>query len=72
MVIGRLPRSPRVIAINRPHRKHPQALFPGKNLKLLSVLNCEYLTGDVVNTQHRRYPQLIPAKAFALVGKQIG
>ena len=72
MVVGNLPRSPRVIAVNRPHRKHPQTLLPGKNLKLLSILNCEYLTGDVINTQHRGYSQLVPAKAFALAGKQIG
>ena len=71
MVVGGLPCSPRVIAVDRPHREHPQALLPGKNLKLLSVLDCEYLTTDVVNTQHRRNPQLVPAKAFALAGKQI-
>ena len=72
MVVGNLPRRPRVIAVDRPHRKHSQTLLFGKNLKLLSILNCEYLTGDVIYTQHRGYPQLVPAKAFALAGKQIG
>ena len=68
--VRQLPRRPRVVAVERPHREHSQALGPGERFQAIGVLQGEHLREHVVDAQHRRHPQLIPPEALALAGEQ--
>ena len=70
--VGQLPGRSRVVAVDRPHGEHPQPLGPGKYLEAIGILQGEDLTGDVVDAEHRRHAQLVPAERLPLGGKQRG
>ena len=72
MVVRQLAGSARIIAVERPHREHSQPLGPGERLEAIGVLQCEHLCPDIVDAQHWRDPQLIPAERLPLAGEQRG
>ena len=70
--VGQLPRGAGIVAVERPHREHPQPLGPGECLEAIGILQGKHFAGDVVHAQHRRHSQLVPAKCLALAGEQRG
>ena len=63
MGVGQLAEGPCLVAGDRPHREHAEALLTGEVLQQLGVGGGEYLAGDVVYADHRRYAELVPAEA---------
>ena len=70
-----LPETAGGVAGHRPHRQHPETLGAGEVLERLGVGDGEDLGGDVVDPDHRRHPDLIPAEGlteFAVERRQLG
>ena len=59
-----LPETAGGVAGHRPHRQHPETLGAGEVLERLGVGDGEDLGGDVVDPDHRRHPDLIPAEGL--------
>ena len=70
MEVGQLARGPRVVAVERPHGEHAQPLGAGEDLEAIRVGQGKHLRRDVVDAQHRRHTELVPAKRLALAGEQ--
>ena len=72
MEVGKLARGPRVVAVDRPHGEHPQSLGTGECLEAIGILQGEHFAGDIVDAEHRRHAQLVPAKRLPLAREQGG
>ena len=59
-----------VVAGHRPHREHPELLHAGKVFKQLRVGDGEHLGEHVVDADHRRHAELVPAEALLVFGEQ--